>query len=185
MLGRNPPKVQENYQFSNWINIWNNINFKYIPIRSREIIFKYLHGILPNKYRLRQIRISDSDLCDVCNVPETNKHMVYQCREISEVKHFLVRLLEYFEFSNVNMINLLLLDIPNIGKKHKNTVIFVIALYISSIWYGRSNKHRILSSFKSNILREKTVLEAILKYKFTDIFTESLQVIHINNIDSI
>ena len=72
LLGRNPPKVQENYQFSNWKNIWTNLNFKYIPIRSREILFKYLHGILPNKCRLKQIRRSDSDLCDSCTVPETN-----------------------------------------------------------------------------------------------------------------
>ena len=59
------------------------------------------------------------------------------------------------------------------------------ALYISSIWYGRSNKSRILSSFKSNILREKIVLEAILKDKFTDIFTESFQAMNINIIESI
>ena len=184
LLGKSPPKVQEYYQFSNWKNIWNNVNFKYIPIRSREIVFKYLHRILPNKCRLKQIRRSGSDLCDICNVPETNKHMVYQCREISEVKHFLVRLLDYFEFSNVDMIKLFLLDIPNIGKQRKNTVIFVTSLYISSIWYGRSNKYRILSSFKSNILREKIILEAILKDKFSDIFTDSLKAINIDNLES-
>ena len=185
LLDRSPPKVQERYQFSNWKNIWNNINFKYIPIRSREIVFKYLHGILPNKYRLKHIRRSDSDLCDWCNVPETNKHMVYQCQEILEVKNFLVRLLEYFGFLNVNMIQLFLLDIPNIGKQRKNTVIFVTTLYISSIWYGRSNKTRILSSFKSNLLREKTILEAMLKDKFTDIFTESFHVMNSNIVESI
>ena len=106
-------------------------------------------------------------------------------QEILEVNIFLVRLLEYFGFLNVNMIQLFLLDIPNIGKQRKNTVIFVTTLYISSIWYGRSNKTRILSSFKSNLLREKTILEAMLKDKFTDIFTESFHVMNSNMVERI
>ena len=72
----------------------------------------------------------------------------------------------------MNMTQLILLDIPNIGKQRKNTVIFVTSLYISSIWYGRSNKPRILNLLISNILREKKILEEILKDNFTDAFIE-------------
>ena len=56
----------------------------YIPIKTRLIIFKYLHGILPNKYRFKQIRILSPDLCDYYKLPETIKQMVYQCLEISD-----------------------------------------------------------------------------------------------------
>ena len=185
LLERYPPTIQQKYQFSNWKNIWHNMNFKYIPIRTRDILFKYLHGILPNKHRLKQIRIAGSDLCESCNVPETNKHMVYQCQEISDAKDFLIRLLGHFEFYNVNMAQLILLDIPKIKKQNKNTVILVTSLYISSIWYGRSNKHRILSTLKSIIVREKQILEEILKEKFTDIFIEPFLLLNKNNIERV
>ena len=124
-----------------------------------------------------------SDLCDNCNVPETNKHMMVQCQEISEVKNFLIRLLDHFEFHNVNVSQLILLDIPKIKKQSKNTVILVTSLYISSIWYGRSNKPRILSSLKSIILKEKQILEEILKEKFIDVFIEPFYLLDKNSIE--
>ena len=185
LLERYIPTVQQRYPFSNWKNIWLNMNFRYIPVRTREILFKYLHGILPNKYRLKQIRISASDLCDVCGVPETNIHMMYQCREISAVKDFLVRLLAHFEFYNVTMAQLILLDLPKMEKKRKNTVIFVASLYIASIWYGRSSKQQILSSLKASILREKRILEEILQDKLIDLFIEPFCSLNKDNIEII
>ena len=183
LLERNPPLIQQKYQLSNWKNIRSNLNFNYIPVRTRDVLFKYLHGILPNKYRLKHVRRSASNLCDFCHVPETNKHMMYQCQEISEVKNFLIRLLDHFEFRNVNMSQLILLDIPKTRKQTKNAVILVTSLYISSIWYGRSNKPRILGSLKSIILREKQILEEILKEKFTDTFIEPFYLLNRNSID--
>ena len=178
LLEKYPPTIQQKYQFNNWKNIWNNVSFRYIPIQTRDILFKFLHGILPNKVRLKQIRIAVSDNCDHCKVPETNKHMVYQCLEIVEVKNFFLRLLEYCGFSNINMNHLIILDIPKMGKHCKNTTILLTSLYISSIWYGRSNKTGILRSLKYNIIREKTILEEILRNKFTDVFTEPFHLLN-------
>ena len=185
LLERNVPTVQQRYPFSNWKNIWLNMNFRYIPVRTREILFKYLHGILPNKYRLKQIRISASDLCDVCGVPETNIHMMYQCQEISAVKDFLVRLFAHFEFYNVNMAQLIMLDLPKVEKKLKNTLIFVASLYIASIWFGRSRKHQILSSLKACIIRERRILEEILQDKLIDLFIEPFCSLNKDNIERI
>ena len=111
--------------------------------------------------------------------------MVLQCLEISTVKDFFIRLLKYFGVTNINMAQLILLDIPNIGKQRKNTVIFVTSLYISSIWYGRSNKPRILNLLISNILREKKILKEILKDKFTDVFIESFHLLNKDIIERI
>ena len=164
------------------------MNFKYFPVRTREILFKYLNGILPNKYRFKQIRISASDLCDVCGVPETNIHMMSQCRGISVVKNFLVRLFAHFEFYSVNMaqlIKLIMLDLPKMEKKRKNTIIFVTSLYIACIWYGRSSKHQILSSLKASILREKRILVEILQDKLIDLFIEPFCLLNKDNIERI
>ncbi|CAL4058740.1 unnamed protein product, partial [Meganyctiphanes norvegica] len=153
LLEKYPPRIQQKYQFNNWKHIWNNMSFKYIPIKTRDILFKYMHGILPNKVRLKQIRIANSEMCEHCNVPETNKHMVYQCIEIIEVKNFLIRLLAYCGYSNVNMTQLIILDIPKMAKNCKNTTILLTSIYISAIWYGRSKKDGILRLLKFSILR--------------------------------
>ena len=53
-----------------------------IPVNMREVMFKYLHEILPNKHRLKQMRRSRDELCDSCEMPETNIHMMYCCNDI-------------------------------------------------------------------------------------------------------
>ena len=95
LLERNPPLIQQKIQLSNWKKIWSNLNFKYISVRTRDVLFQYLHGILPNKHRLKQIR-SVSYLCDYFYVPETNKHRMFKCQEISEVKKLSHRVIRSF-----------------------------------------------------------------------------------------
>ena len=56
LLDKNPPKIQDKYPLNNWKYIWENLHFRFIPVNMREIMFKYLHEILPNKHRLKQIR---------------------------------------------------------------------------------------------------------------------------------
>ena len=179
------PRIQEMYPLNNWKNIWTNLNFRYIPIRIREVLFKYIHEILPNKYRLKQIRISTSEMCDVCNVAETNLHMVYQCREINQVKDFFIRLLQYCGFMNVNMMQIILLDIPKMEKKCKNTVVLLTALYISCIWYGRTNKSSIINVLKLGIVKERNTLELMLKDRISDTFTERFISLNKENIDAV
>ena len=82
ILNNPAPKIEEKYPLHNWGNIWKNLHFKYIPVNTREILYKYINEILPNKHRLKQIRRSVDDLCEHCNIPETNIHMLYYCRNI-------------------------------------------------------------------------------------------------------
>ena len=53
LLVKQMPKIQEQYPLYNWKHIWGNLQFKFIPINTREVMFKYLHEILPNKCRLK------------------------------------------------------------------------------------------------------------------------------------
>ena len=43
------PEAEKNYPNFNWKNIWINICFKFINIYDRQVAFKFLHEILPNK----------------------------------------------------------------------------------------------------------------------------------------
>ena len=170
-----PPTIQQKYPFNNWKNIWQNLTSQIISVRNREILFKYLHGILPNKVRLKQIGLSASNLCNQCQVPETNKHMVYQCEDITEVKDFLIRLLRHLGFLEVEMEKLIIMDLPKLDKKLKCSTIFILSIYVVTIWYGRTNKSLILRSFICNIIAEKKLIEKVLGDKFRSCFTEKLQ----------
>ena len=46
------PNVEKLYLNFNWKNIWKNINFRYINIYDRHVLFKYIHEILPNNKKL-------------------------------------------------------------------------------------------------------------------------------------
>ena len=59
----------------NWEKIWPRITFKYINFQERDVIFKLMHGILPTKLRLHEMKQIISPLCPFCNVLEDNIHM--------------------------------------------------------------------------------------------------------------
>ena len=77
----------------------------------REVMFKYLHEILPNKCRLKQIRRSNDDLCESCAVPETNIHMMYYCLDVIILKGFLIRLLLHCCVGEINLLKFMSLEI--------------------------------------------------------------------------
>ena len=174
LLDIQPPRIQDKYPLYNWKYIWKNLHFKYIPVNSREILFKYLHEILPNKHRLKQIRRSRDDLCESCEIPETNIHMVYQCTSIVRPKRFLCNLLTHCCVGEINLLKFMFLDISKRDRKLKNTVIILTALYISSIWYGRKNKGQILNIYISVLLNHLKILKKILGDSMENVFASEL-----------
>ena len=157
----------------NWEGIWENLQFKYIPINVREILYKYIHEILPNKQRLKQIRRSIDDLCENCQRPETNIHMVYYCKNIESSKKFLENLLTHCDIGEYNLLKLFFFDISKRKKKKRNTVILLIALYISSVWYGRANKTQIVNIYIyiSAIVNHLKLLKSLLGNSIDKLFT--------------
>ena len=119
LLDKPEPKIQGRYPMYNWKYIWGNLHFKFIPVNMREIIFKYLHEILPNKCRLKQIRRSNDELCETCNVPETNIHMMYNCQDVILPKRFLLNLLSHCSVGEINLLRFMFLDISKRDKKLK------------------------------------------------------------------
>ena len=104
------PKAQPNVSQDktiNWKRSWKNLNFKFINICDREIVFKLLHGILTTKKRLYQIKLSTSPLCELCNVNEDNEHMFYRCSKVTLIRNYFIDLLRNIcgvESNNMNKI---------------------------------------------------------------------------------
>ena len=61
------------------------LQFKFIDIHDREVVFKHMHGILPTKLRLFHMKQKSSGLCQKCNVPEDNIHMFVECKKIKDI----------------------------------------------------------------------------------------------------
>ena len=55
LLPETKPLVNERHDFS-WGKIWKHINFRYINVYEREIIFKFIHEILPTNSKLFQMK---------------------------------------------------------------------------------------------------------------------------------
>ena len=174
LLVKQSPKIEEKYPIYNWKYIWRNLHFKFIQINMREVMFKYLHEILPNKCRLKQIRRSNDDLCERCVVPETNIHMIYYCQDVLLPKRFLIELLLHCCVGEINLLKFMFLDISKRNKKCKNTIIILIVIYISSVWYGRKNRRQIEKIYTSGILSHLKTLKKLLGDTITEVFTSEL-----------
>ena len=66
------------------------------------------------------------------------------------------------------------LDISKRDKKLKNTVIILIIIYISSIWYGRKNKRQIVKIYISALLSHLKILSKLFGDSMTAVFTSEL-----------
>ena len=88
VLPESYPTVENNLNL-NWKKAWPKLQFRFINMYDREVIFKHMHNILPNKKRLFQIKLNSSDLCAKCNVQENDLHMFIKCDKIKELSIFL------------------------------------------------------------------------------------------------
>ena len=151
------------------------INFKYMNIYDRHIVYKYIHEILPNNKKLYNAGTKLSPNCDVCDLEETNIHMFLYCCKVQECAKVIYRLMFYFCNFNFEgtLLKLLFFEFPNIDKKIQNTICIIISSYISCIWFNRENPNYLLYKFKAKIIKEQKLHKVILKEKMQDIFTEN------------
>ena len=169
------PRIEKMYLNFKWNFIWKKINFKYMNIYDRHIVYKYIHEILPNNKKLYNAGTKLSPNCDVCDLEETNIHMFLYCCKVQECAKVIYRLMFYFCNFNFEgtLLKLLFFEFPNIDKKIQNTICIIISSYISCIWFNRENPNYLLYKFKAKIIKEQKLHKVILKEKMQDIFTEN------------
>ena len=157
----------------NWKTTWKNLNYKYVNIHVRDIVFKFLHNILTTKNRLFQIKRNDSPLCSLCNVVEDKVHMFIECRKVKDVLQYFKELL--FKVCNVKskgIVNTLHLDFKA-KRKDNNTAVILTSTYIGCIWFNRARVNCIeYHVYKTNLLKHHNILSLILKDKMSKNFNE-------------
>ena len=97
--------------------------------------------------------------------------MVYYCKEIESPKRFLEYMLNHCCIGEYNLLKLFFLDISKRDKKKRNTIILLITMYISAVWYGRTHKTRIVNIYMSMILNHLSLLRIILGDSLSKHFT--------------
>ena len=149
------------------------MNFVYMDIWERELMFKFLHNILTTKKRLYQIKRADSPFCETCNALEDNQHMFSDCFKVIIIRDYFKYLLRNIcGIESICMNKTLHLDIKSQSKKDTNTAIILTTAYISTVWFNRSSTSQIQTShYQTSILRHKTLLSMILKNKMSEIFS--------------
>ena len=78
------PEIEKMYPIYDWKAIWRNVVFKPINIHDRNVVFKYIHEILPNNKRLYDMRLRGSPLCINCDLDESNIHLFYYCTKVQD-----------------------------------------------------------------------------------------------------
>ena len=178
------PDVEKMYPLFNWKQIWLNICFKYIDIHNRQIVFKFLHELLPNKKKLSQWYNTDPNCID-CGVEENNLHMVLYCSRVQRCKVVLCRTIFYLCNIDIekDIIKALFFDFPKINRKVTNTLCIIISTYIANIWYNRDDRDNLDYKFKSRIKISQKLHMEILKDKAKKVFTDNYLLINGKIID--
>ena len=182
------PKIEEMYDSSlfKWKSMWKNITFKYIQVNERELIFKYMHEILPTMKRLRIIQMGHmSSDCKFCGAEESNIHFTYQCSYYKPVIEWFKQLLiKCCNFNPISMIKILMFDIENVNIKENNTCIILVATYIYNMWMARKTELTPMTAIKlikNKILYNKCIIKYSLKNNFKLVFTDSYQKLKYGN----
>lgn len=168
------PKIENEYPLYDWKSIWYNISFKYVHVNDRPIIFKYIHEILTNNKRLYQIRISNSALCNFCEVEDSNIHKFYYCYKMQDCLQWMRKLIFYMCGLNLtSLLKILSFEFPKVNSKIKNTLCIIVSSYISCTWYNRGNIDTMIYVFKAKLIKDQRLKLEILGDKAKNVFTEN------------
>ena len=147
------PEVESAYPLYKWKCIWNNINSKYIDKYDRVICYKFVYNVLPTKRKLKLMNISgiDTDLCSICNEPETNMHLLYFCKKIKGLYHFMLRLCESVCNSKIGDPFAFIYFDFRVSKLLRNVCSLINSSYVGLVWTLR-NESLGLTSLKRKLI---------------------------------
>ena len=174
ILPDTPPLVESKNPTLDWSNVWKVVNFKYIDINDRPILYKYVHQILPTNKRLFNIRMRNNPLCDHCLIDDNTMHKFYYCQKTQTTLNWVRRIIVYFCNMYINdMTSLINLDIPKVNIKTKNTLTIILSNYIICNRYCREEMDLLEIRLKRKLIRDHKLKMILLKDKARMLFTEN------------
>ena len=140
LLPKIQPRTIDLYPMYNWSRIWKYLNFRYINIKDRCIVYRFLYEILPTNKRLKEIHLRQDSTCKFCQAEDSNMHKFLYCFKVQSSVQWLTKFIENVCNIRVNsLFKFLFLEFPYINTKMVNTLTIIMCCYISCIWYNRDN----------------------------------------------
>ena len=119
-------------------------------IKLKEFNFKLLHGILPCNRNLEKWKLKSNDQCDICSLPQTIEHLLYDCTYVKP----LWKLIEKYLGVNIGYKQILGLD--NLFKEDAIVTIICFLIYkewlVLSLENKKRNRHISMSYHKGELV---------------------------------
>ena len=133
LLPKCQPIIESKIQMK-WKITWKHLNFRFINIHERELMFKFLHGILTTRLRLFNIKQASSPQCNRCGMVEDNLHMFNACVKVKHIVIYFKNLVETLcDVKNLDMRDVLYLQKLSNNKLECNTLVVLTSAFIGTI----------------------------------------------------
>ena len=139
-----PPKVIYKYDL-NWNLVWKRLNNPVHDTAARDILFRMIHNIIPNRQRLFKLNQCLDPFCleeqivrngeVVGGQEEDNEHLFTSCLRTREPWLWLRRrILEFLPDTSHNLSNWEIIHLTFPEYIHESTVLWLISSYCDIIW---------------------------------------------------
>merc|ERR1712082_155216 len=148
-----PSEVELLYPLYKLKSIWKNINSKFIEKYDRVVCYKFIYNVLPTKKKLKSMKIPgiDTDLCSICNEPESNMHLFYFCRKIRGLYQYALKICEDIcKKRIVDPFAFIFFDF-RVSRSLKDICSLVNSSYIGMVW-GFRNESMGITTLKRKLI---------------------------------
>lgn len=143
---------------------FENLHNTFIEPASRDICYRLIMQVLPVNYVIHTIfsRPASFSYCTFCNnQQETFEHLFYYCPTILSLKKFLAGLLSKFD-KQLKWEMVYFLQVKEKNKHVKSLLLYLISLYINTIWTSRN----LIKYDKKKLTAHTLILIYMAKIKF-------------------
>lgn len=99
------------YPLYDWGKIWYEFQKLRLMARVRELVYRFVTGILASKFALCVMGLVREAKCEHCEEPETAFYAVYFCKELGEVRLWVARVFKLMGGGNVEILRALTLEV--------------------------------------------------------------------------
>ena len=118
LLPKVQPRTIDLYPLYNWDRIWKYLNIRFINIKDRCVVYKFLYEILPTNKRLKEINLRQDPKCNYCDAEDSNMHKFLYCIKVQSSVQWLTKYIENICYIKVNsLFKFLFLEFPYVNKK--------------------------------------------------------------------
>lgn len=105
------------YPMYAWRDIWGRLELR-LGAGVREVMYKFLHNILPSGEVLANRRVQVGKERCVCGDIDTAFHAVYFCERLEAVRVWFSRVIQMVGGEGISILRALSLDVGGIGRAH-------------------------------------------------------------------